>query len=827
MSRSECVENQRAIAREVYEKGRQKEYVFDPGQEEYDTLMFVKDDGSSKLLSDPQASTKILPLICPNWKREEMNDILLMERFLESNTASTFPSCKENLLDEIPAQVPLLRSLEHDFQANRYSYVYPLKHCRDLISASPTVDARENLPKQLMEIDLVNSSFVDQINFLEKINSFKDMNYFEFPIQFVPFTAHSVDVPQSTYDNIVSDHKNMRDTSAQPINREYSTRLEDDYNRTPLLCRIAFGDGIRWAATIKLPWTPSSDDRDSIEVYVSHLDPCSPLMLLMKGMNCLLGHSANLDRMLIMQTLSSIYGITDELPPALEIDALMLLNGSMFPVLSPFTNHYLVTGSLINDQSVGGDGKWHEELNSLPDELEVLIVQGLRSAFSCGVVLFASLVRNMFPDSDCVCHTLGLSQAEWLMYFGGLIMSIACNKLVHEDSRDSLQAYSRMAHIKCLFPFEDCTVRPYLSFEILREDPNLIIFCEMLPPWPNIIKGGARSIHQVRIFFLKQYDVLKKLRFAHRSLHPDLFRLSTHNTYENFEKDITFGQAYDSSNGVLKLCKTTLEGLSPDKHFDHKQFIFDEYDFSSKALEREGQRVSRYVGTGLLEYARTHPQLINRILLYMRNSDPNSENMRLYMKKPRIYERLRDMYRNIYAKPPVVVPAIEDIIDQRGVNSLDHLQRAEKTVRKSGKESESDCTNRILRTDAAERNLHGGRTNRVDNQTRILDKLPALSRRERKGRSLSCFRAQKATENPVVTFSRDCAKREVSLGRSRSRSRSRKRLESSRLAAESSRSQKRLDYSHYSDNKYHDSPRHYENSYCDSSSRSEAETARS
>ena len=72
-----------------------------------------------------------------------------------------------------------------------------------------------------MEIDLVNLSFLDQFNFLEKINSFTHMNYYEIPIQFETFTTHFEDVPQSTYDSIESDLKNMRDTSAQPVTREY------------------------------------------------------------------------------------------------------------------------------------------------------------------------------------------------------------------------------------------------------------------------------------------------------------------------------------------------------------------------------------------------------------------------------------------------------------------------------------------------------------------------------------------------------------------------------------------------------------------------------
>ena len=802
--------DQRSVARQVYEKGRVKEYVFDPGEEETDTMLFVPAEGTSSLLTDPLASSKILPIICPDWKKKDTNDVGLMELFLENNSALSFPANRKDLIKEIPLQVPLIRALEHDFQANRYSYMYPLKHCRDYISQSPAVDSSDSLPKQLIEIDLVNSSFQDQFNFLEKICSFKDMHFHEFPIEFVPFSTHSINIPQSTYDSIVKDHKKMQGGGLQATTKEYSIKLDKDSASTPLLCRMSFGDGIRWTATVKLPWTPTPGDSDSISVPIGHLDPCNPVMTLLMGMKCLLGHTANLDRMLIMNTLSAMYGIEDKLPPALEIDALMLMNGSMFPVLSPFVNHYLVTGSVINDLSSSGDGKWHEELKSLPDELEVFITQGIRSAYCCGTILFTSLIRNLFPDSDCVCHTLGLTQPEWLMYFGGMVMEVCCNKIVHEDSRESLNP-SRAAHMKCLYPFKDCTLKPYLSFKALNDDPNMAIFSELLPPWPGIINGGARSIHQVRFFFLKQYDVLKKLRYTHLSLYPDLFRLSSQNTYDMFEKEITFGQYYESSISLRTLTATTLEGLSQDKAFEHKQFMFDGTDFSSQALEREGQRVSRHIATGLLEFARTHPVMIFSILKYMRRTDPKSEAMRLYVKKPRIYERLRDMYRIIFAKPPPVVPAIEEIIDQRAGNTLSHLQRSELSTCKPGTDVlESERTNRRLRTLAAEKNVQSGKS-RVDQQSKIIERYPALSKKERSARSVTRIRKGRShsrsrhqayrsrsrehqrsrsaskqqrgaslsrnlptaisSAGPVVTFARDSDTRNISLGRAPSRSR--------------------------------------------------------
>ena len=201
----------------------------------------------------------------------------------------------------------------------------------------------------------------------------------------------------------------------------------------------------------------------------------------------------------------------------------------------------------------------------------------------------ALLIRDFFPDPDACCFALELRQEEWVRYFISLVIAVASEKVINNDAREC--ANTRRDIMLTLRGFDNSQPNRTMKPE---PDPKLIEFAEMLPIWPTVPYGGARSLHRVRIHFLAQYNVMLHMQHVHPRISPNLNRTKGLTAdWEAFEKEITFGQRFKSKMKYNTIPAANAPGLHCDPAFIDTLFMIDVDDLKFSTLKKEARKNDR------------------------------------------------------------------------------------------------------------------------------------------------------------------------------------------------------------------------------------------
>ena len=669
-----------------------------------------------------------------------------MTAFLQENKRDELPNVPAlDILGAIPDRVPLIRSLQVDMQSRQgnASYQYPTVHCLDQILDNSSIDQFSS-PK-ILEIDLIRSSHEERVEFVKIVQSFQAMNELEFPSGILSVDTESIMINEDDLYTLRKEHKKMLngDASAKTV---FKSRISG--KQKGILARIIFGDGITWSACIKFPWMKGKGDKD-IVFHIGTLDAFDPLVSFLRNQAAWVGHGVIDDRNDVMDLLLDLYGISENFPPALEIEALLTLAGSKYPRSNMVTNHLLIAGTLLNKVVSRADNKWHYEDNDLDESLKLYLIGDIKSGYICALVLLSILLREIFPDPDVMCFALSLSQANWVKYFCSLIIRIGAEKEIDTDLRKV--ADTRKDVILTLRGYDNYSNARYKQ---KTPDPVLHLFAKLIPPWPTIPYGGARCLHTVRLWFLQQYQVLVEIKHIHPRINANLRRMDMPIAeYDIFEKQVTFDRRFNTA-GLINLPVTSVNapGLTCAFKFINTLWSGKPEDLRFSSLKAQAKANGREIGPALEEICRLEPDILAKIFITLRTAAitesvdrPADPDYVYWRTKPRVYQRLSQMYENLYCRQPINVPQLDRIIEDRIANteadalysmpSRQHELRAEYIKFLAGK-----STSAVDSTIGIQHLAHAAQPALNHQQRRKIDRQLGISRKSRgefKARSTS------------------------------------------------------------------------------------------
>ena len=598
-------------------------------------------------------------------------DAFCMKKFLDAYNPNRETRIEQlDILGPVPDRTPLMWVLDAEMQLNTpRSYDFPSLNTWDQITDFPGL----RVPYvEYHEIDLNETNENRVFQFLRFVSKRLEDNEKSFPCGILSVDTESIGIDPEDKKRLLREHtKRLQGEAFKP---HIKGKLRSK-GQSELIARIIFGDGYTWNASINLPWERSKID-DEVILNVAEVKADSPLVRFLCQPDAWVGHGVVDDRNKVQDLLLSFYGISPTIPVALEIEALLTLLGSSYPRSNMLANHLMVTGTLLNKIASCADNKWHFRKEELSDSMLAYIHGDIKSGYVCCVVILSLLLRDLFPDPDSCCFSLELNQERWHRYFCSLIIQIAGEKKVYPNLRNPLLSREETALILRGFDYHPDGSASWQE----NPSPLLQAFCKLLPPWPTVPYGGARSLHQVRAQFLIQYEELARIGHSHPSIKPNLTRLKGRDEdVRSFKKDILFEHSFEYDPLWVEQLPVNRPGLVCDVAVRGKVFDLDTSDLGFESLRKLARFHNREIGPALQEYLRLNPHKIDEVLLTLYRSDMKSPDMRWWKSTIRVYDRILLMYRFLFNQDPIKVPALELLMERKHENSIRSLSYSKPT----------------------------------------------------------------------------------------------------------------------------------------------------
>ena len=345
----------------------------------------------------------------------------------------------------------------------------------------------------------------------------------------------SFDVENVTIDKIAAETLKSRQDDLRAGNsvRPVKTYRKSIYGSgIQLPAKIILGDGLQFLLSIRFPFNQRFCSDGSEEMYFDTTRPAldlypvifteaDPIFEFICQFSGYVGVDITKDVVELEDFFFKFYGITKKLPRALELPALYTVNGGAFDRQSLAHLNYILLGGVMCKMTSQMDNAWTLTVDELSVAAKTYLIDDVRSGHCIALVLFTAFIRANFPDPDCCCYSLGLNQAKWLSYISNVIVyCVSGMKIQHPE----------------LIPQADTKNLLMLN---LRQEPNsdtnqltrLEHFERLLAPFPTIVYGGARVLHQVRSFWTEhQYQVFSLINMRsnipvtlkRENLSPDL-----------------------------------------------------------------------------------------------------------------------------------------------------------------------------------------------------------------------------------------------------------------------------------------------------------------
>ena len=408
-------------------------------------------------------------------------------------------------------------------------------------------------------------------------------------------SVHYIKIPTDKY-NLIPDSP-----------RTYSDRVvisEADRDGVQIPARFVLG-GSNWSLSIRFDIDTKILDDGTVQYHLHNTVAQSSLMeLLNAGLPTLVGYQIWPCIASLVNYFKRLTDIELVLPQSsVDIRALCVLAGYHSKYLSKFNINLQLTGGIIHETQDNADQRWSLPLESLPRAFKIFLIGDGRCMLNAFVLLSAATLRFMFPDPDAICLLANKSQSTICRYFTVVIKNLTGRAVL------DMSAYCRAQDRKALA----CSIRQLESFELCdtQPDKNLLQFVSIMPQWSSVTFGGARYLHSVRFYALKQVDVLH--RSGSKYLHFDFWKEAAHDDIK--VKSVTYCQNINDDFPTAGSGKPYLVP-DPGVKFPVAKFnpCFVTNSDISRAAREQG-RDSRYV---VLEWLRLEP--LESILTLMRRA---------------------------------------------------------------------------------------------------------------------------------------------------------------------------------------------------------------
>ena len=306
----------------------------------------------------------------------------------------------------------------------------------------------------------------------------------------------------------------------------------------------------------------------------------------------------------------------------------------------------LIKGEPFPTVGDGMDRVWVRSWKDIPSLCTRYLSRKMLLLTQSFEVLFAAMLRNLFPDPDVVLNVTDMTQRNFINWFSefmatALLDSQPGHSAANSSSRRGMM-YSMNPESKLLTQLSD-------------------LFCDV----PVLAYGGERYLHNARYCFQFQYTIIKKV-------HLPGFTGPTPNQAKNIElirHDLQFGRCLPEEDSGYGTENTGLLPIPQHKHTMYK------LDLSESVVVLYPQN-RRPLFQDLEEWGRLNHTKI-RLLFGQLNELSVDELNKFWSNQLKIYETLRAIFYRMTGRI-ICVENLEYLVNTKRRNTDYHHQRLEK-----------------------------------------------------------------------------------------------------------------------------------------------------
>ena len=324
---------------------------------------------------------------------------------------------------------------------------------------------------------------------------------------------------------------------------------------------------------------------------------------------------------------------------AFDVGALAVVSGCKLDSYDLHTLSVITTGIAFPVGIELMDNRWAASWEFLPKACQIYLGVKLYRLNTIFNILMGHIIRNIFPDPDVVLEVTEMTQQSFTAYFtefvGYSLSKADMSKPVNPD-------HSRRQLVKNLGP-------DYLPILDLA---NLIMNV------PVVSCGGARYLHNSRLNFKNQYEVLKNIPLNMYPGEPP----NCHKNLDKLIRNILYLRPVESSTDGSDLPSKGL-GLLASPAFQSTLYKID-LDYDDVCVLKP--QYDCPIEPAVLEWARLNVSEIP--LLFRKMRDLKDEDLsHFWLDKACLYEDLKAIYFNVVGIK-ISVPKIEESLIIRKEN---------------------------------------------------------------------------------------------------------------------------------------------------------------
>ena len=591
-----------------------------------------------------------------------------MSDFLDNNVKWGLPSLEGvDFTKVIPNGFSLLDALNAEMARNSdHGYKLPPVSLVKTMMDNRSIELPNNITSasvEVKEIDLVRSSSEERREFIQWMTKFHMANQREYPSGMLSVDVEGFVVPNHALEELKDAVCSLNSKEVSAVLTSYGAK-----STTAIPARIIVGDGIHWFGSIRFPWNDNPKYiSKSILMDSTPLKADNELLIHLFSYPWV-GQGIQNDRNVLMDFFFNIYGVQVKMPKVVELDAIAITAGWKLEYSNMFVMNLVTCGGILNKLVSRADNLWYKPYDNLPSSLQAYLIGDVRCGYICHVVLSSLLIRDLFPDIDVVCSSLELLPDQWVGYFNTILVNVLSEKSIYQEAKK--QAKTRQEMILSLREYNNEVTSRVMRKEI---DPRLEIFAKMVPVWPTVPYGGARSLHQVVHWFSKvQYKTLKELAVPHSRFVPVLDKKADLPLLEYIQCFIkmVFGRTNEHVEIFSKQQRTLKPGLVADELYEGKKFEIPIHDLTLETLKVSAKAAGTGIANGILETCRLYPYMIPCLLGSIEKIELTSPAATFWQRKCGLYDRIRQMYRNLYSTEAPTVKFMENFIRKKRVRVL-------------------------------------------------------------------------------------------------------------------------------------------------------------
>ena len=205
--------------------------------------------------------------------------------------------------------------------------------------------------------------------------------------------------------------------------------------------KMMFGDGQTWAliVSIDIGWRSGS-------YMIRQIKPASDLLEFLSDIPITAGLGVKADVEKIEDFLSFISGTSFQMCGFVDVENLAVLAGWKCRERDMTTMAVHTLGTIMNECVSEGNSLWGRKWKDIPNPLQVYALGNLRFSHMVYNVLGSILLRDLFPDPECLCNHLKVFQMEAASWFFEWLVTTLNETEINEEAFRVARNRQELAH---------------------------------------------------------------------------------------------------------------------------------------------------------------------------------------------------------------------------------------------------------------------------------------------------------------------------------------------------------------------------------------------